>query len=68
MFLNTTIMKKYTLEQLTKAALRLPEYQRKQLAIICMSSTVTEKSLNDCVDQIKFIQAKNNMQRILNKN
>jgi len=68
LFLNTTIMKKYTLEQLTKAALRLPEYQRKQLAIICMSSTVTEKSLNDCVDQIKFIQAKNNMQRILNKN
>ena len=61
-------MKKYTLEQLTKAALRLPKYQRKQLAIICMSSTVTEKSLNDCVDQIKFIQAKNNMQRILNKN
>jgi len=60
-------MKKYTLEQLTIAALKLPEYQRKQLAIICMSSTITEKSLNDCVEQIKHIQIINKMEKILNK-
>ena len=60
-------MKKYTLEQLTDAALKLPEYQRKQLAIICMSSTVTEKSLNDCLEQIKGIQLVNKMKRLLKK-
>lgn len=60
-------MNKYTLEQLTDAALKLPEYQRKQLAIICMSSTITEKSLNDSVDQIKRIQLGNKLKRIFNK-
>ena len=60
---NMKNTQKQKLEMITQEALKLPEYQKKQLALILIAYTLNEKSYKDSLDLFQEIAPKARIDR-----